>query len=214
MQEEYNSLMANNTWELTMLPKGRKNVGCKWMFRTKKDALGKIVRYKTRLVANRYSQVAELDFNETLAPVAQFITIRCNLTLGSAMDWEIHKMNVKTVFLNGIFKVEIYMGQPEGFVQEGQEDLVCKFKKALYMLKQSMRVWYHRIDLFFVEEKYFSQTSQYLLVTILYVDNLIILASNITQLKWLKLEFEKEYEMSDLRELLYFLEVQKHVSSP
>ena len=110
MQEEYNSLMANNTWELTMLPKGRKNVRCKWMFRTKKDALCKIVRYKTLLIANRYSQVAGLNFNETLAPVAQFITIRCILTLGAAMDWKIHKTNVKTVFFNGIFEVEIYMG--------------------------------------------------------------------------------------------------------
>ena len=129
MQEEYDSLMANSTWELTNLPKDRKSVGCKWVFRTKNDALGEIVRYKARLVAKGYSQVARVDFNETFAPVAKFITIRCILALGAAMDWEIHQMDVKTTFLNGILEVEIYMDQPEDFVQEGKKILCANSRK-------------------------------------------------------------------------------------
>ena len=96
---------------MTNLPKDHKSVGYKWAFSTKKDALGEIVRYKIRLVAKKFFQVAGVDFNE-------FITIRCILTLGAAMDWEIHQIDVKTTFLNGILEVEIYMDQPEGFLQE------------------------------------------------------------------------------------------------
>jgi hypothetical protein len=101
MQKEYASLMANGTWELVPLPKECKSVGCKWVFRTKRDASGHIVRHKARLVAKGYSQVEGVDFNETFAHVAKFTTIICMLAIGSAMDLEIHQMNVKTAFLNG-----------------------------------------------------------------------------------------------------------------
>ena len=107
MQEEYDSLMMNGTWELTKLPNDRKSVGSKWMFLTKKDALGEIVRYKARLVANRYPHVARVDFNETCAPVTKFITIRCIIALGTALNLEIHQMDVKTTIFNGILEVEI-----------------------------------------------------------------------------------------------------------
>ena len=87
MQDKNKLLMANGTWELTRLPKDRKSVGSKWVFRTKKDTLGEIVRYKARLVAKGYFQMAGVDFNETFVLVAKFITITCILTLGAAMDW-------------------------------------------------------------------------------------------------------------------------------
>jgi hypothetical protein len=188
------------------------------VFRTKYDASGNIIRYKARLVAKGYSQVAGVDFDETFAPVAKFITIRCILAIAAAMDWEIHQMDVKTAFLNGVLEVVIYMDQPEEFVQKGKEHLVCKLIKALYGLKQSPRAWYQRIDSFFINEGfcrshadhslYIKQTGDYILVTILYVDDLIILSSDVTKLKWLKSQLEKEFEMSDLGELNYCLGVQ------
>jgi hypothetical protein len=90
MQEEYDSLMANRTWELSTLPEDHKSIGCKWVFRTKHDASGNIIRYKTRLVTKDYSQVAEVDFDETFAAVAKFITIRIILVIATAMNWEIY----------------------------------------------------------------------------------------------------------------------------
>ena len=154
MQEEYDLLMGNDRCELTKLPKDRKNVGCKWVFCTKNNVLGEIVRCKVRLEAKGYSQVVEVDFNETFAPVAEFITIKCILALRAAVNWEIHQMNVETMFLNGLLEMEIYMNQPEDFVQEERKRTVCKVKKAKYRVKQSPRAWYHRIDLFFINEGY------------------------------------------------------------
>jgi hypothetical protein len=85
-----------------MLPKGRKNVGCNWVFLTEKDTLVEFARCKARLVANVYSQVTIMDFNATFAPVAKFITIIYILALGAAMNLEIHQIDVKTTFFNGI----------------------------------------------------------------------------------------------------------------
>ena len=82
-----------------------------------------------------------VDFGETFAPVAKFNTIRIILAIAAAMGLEIHQMDVKTAFLNGELDVEIYMEQPEGFVQKGREHLVCKLRKSLYGLKQSGRVY-------------------------------------------------------------------------
>jgi hypothetical protein len=135
MQEEYESLIANGTWELTPFPQGRKVVKCKWVFRTKKNAKGMVVRFKARLVAKGCSQVEGVDFSEIFAPVAKFNTIRIILALAAAMGLEIHQMDVKTAFLNGELDVVIYMEQPEGFVQKGREHLVCKLRKSFYGLK-------------------------------------------------------------------------------
>ena len=120
-------------------------------------------------------------------------------------------------FLNKISEVEIYEST-RGFCTRIKEDLVCKLKKVLYRLKQSLRMCYHRIDSFLINEGfcrsqtyhllYIKQTNEYLLVAIVYVDDLIILASNVTQLKWLKSELEKEFEMSDLGELQHYLGVE------
>jgi len=125
---------------------------------------------------------------------------------------------VKTAFLNGELEEDIYMDQPQGFVQDGKEHLVCKLKKSLYGLKQSPRAWYQRIDMFFTHEDfsrsqadhslYVKQTGEYLLIVIIYVDDLIILASNVSILKWLKSRLEDEFDMSDLGELHYCLGVE------
>ena len=149
MQEEYDSPMANGTWELIPLSKIRQSVSCKGVFRTKRDASGNVMRYKARLVAQGYSQVAGVDFNETFALVAKIRTFRCILALGAIMDLEMHQMDMKTTFLNGGLEEDIYMDQPQGFVQG---DMVCKLKKSLYGLRQSLRAWYECIHAFFVKE--------------------------------------------------------------
>jgi hypothetical protein len=176
------------------------------------------VHHKARLVAKGYSQIEGVDFLETFAPMAKFNTIRCILTLGASLDLEIHQMDVKTAFLNGELEEDIYMSQPQGFEEKGFEHLMCKLKKSLYGLKQSPRAWYQRIDSFFTKEGfirsevdhslYIKQTGEYLLIVLIYVDDLIILASLLAKLAWLKAKLNAEFKMSDLRELMYCLGVE------
>ena len=140
MEEEMESLRKNNTWTLVSLPKGRKAVTCKWVLRIKYDQNGEIDRYKSRLVARGFTQKEGIDYEETFAPVAKFTSIRALLALAAERDWDLQQMDVKTAFLNGQLEEEVYMTQPEGFVEKGKEELVCKLQKSLYGLKQAPSV--------------------------------------------------------------------------
>jgi len=148
MREEYDSLMTNNTWTLVPLPAGRKPISCKWVFKIKQGANGEVECYKARLVARGFTQTYGVDYNETFAPVAKFTSIRSILALAALEDMDIHQMDVKIAFLNGELEEEIYMEQPQGFVHQGGEHLVCKFQKSLYGLKQSPRAWNQKLDAF------------------------------------------------------------------
>jgi hypothetical protein len=134
MQEEYDFFVVNNTWSLVPLPKGRKPISCKWVFKIKHGVDGEVERYKARLVAKGFMQAFGVYYNKTFALVAKFVLIRCILALAAIEDMEIHQMDVKTTFLNGDLEKEIYMEQPEGFTQEG-EHIVWKLHKSLYGLK-------------------------------------------------------------------------------
>ena len=188
--DELASLEKNGTWELVELPPGRKTVGCKWVFKKKLGADGTVERFKARLVAKGFSQQPGLDFQETFAPVAKFSSVRLLLSLAASLDLEIHQLDVKTAFLNGVVEEEIYMEQPEGCIAPGNENLVCRLKKSLYGLKQAPRAWNQHFDGFMQSQGfkrcksesciYFCKTSAgsiiYLLV---YVDDLIIATKDI-----------------------------------
>jgi len=143
MKEEMQSLQKNETWELAQLPKGKKAIGCKWVY-AKKDGFPdkKDVRYKARLVAKGYAQKEGIDYNEVFSPVVKHSSIRILLALVAQLNMELVQLDVKTAFLHGDLEEEIYMTQPEGFKVAGKEKLVCKLKRSLYGLKQSPRQWY------------------------------------------------------------------------
>src|SRR4030095_8625915 len=118
MHTELQSLEDNNTWELCELPSGRKVIGTKWVFKIKVDAMNIVERYKARIVAQGFSQVAGLDFNETWVPVVRIESVRVLLSIAALFDlWIIH-IDAKTAFLNGNSDVELYVRQPEGFVDD------------------------------------------------------------------------------------------------
>ena len=139
--DEYQSLLDNDTWDLVKLPRGRKVIGCKWVFKVKHDGDGEVERFKGRLVAKGYSQKYGIDYDETFSPVVRFSSIRTLLALAVQKGMLIHQMDVVTAFLNGRLEEEIFMQQPEGYITPGSEDLVCRLKKSLYGLKQSPRCW-------------------------------------------------------------------------
>jgi len=134
-EEEIKSLMDNKSWNLLKLPDNRKAIGCKWVFKLKRDTDGKINRYKARLVAKGFSQKEDIDYNETFAPVAKYSSIRIILSIAATMNMNIIQLDVKTAFLYGKLNEEIYMQQPEGFITEGKEAFVCKLNKSIYGLK-------------------------------------------------------------------------------
>jgi hypothetical protein len=146
MEEELSMIKKNKTWELVDRPKDRKIIGVKWVFRTKLNADGSINKHKARLVVKGYAQVFGVDYSDTFAPVARLDTIRLVLAIAAQNRWNVFQLDVKSAFLNGILQEEIYVEQPEGFMEQGEEEKVYLLKKALYGLKQAPRAWYSKID--------------------------------------------------------------------
>ena len=149
MQEEMHSLEKNDTWDVVHFPKHKKVVRCKWIFKRKEGlSPSEPPRFKARLVAKCFSQISGVDYNDVFSLVVKHSSIRIFFGIVAMRDLELEQLNVKTVFLHGELKEEIYMDQPEGFIVPGKEDHVCKLKRSLYGLKPSPRQWYTRFDSF------------------------------------------------------------------
>nr|GEV48098.1 zinc finger, CCHC-type [Tanacetum cinerariifolium] len=146
MEAELDSINKSNTWTLTTLPTNHKAIGLKWVFKTKRDAKGEIIKYKARLVAKGYVQEQGIDFNEVFAPVARIETVCLILALAAYHEWQVHHLDVKSAFLHGELKDEVYVTQPEGFIQQGSTRKVYKLSKALYGLRQAPRAWNMKLD--------------------------------------------------------------------
>ncbi|GJT28011.1 retrovirus-related pol polyprotein from transposon TNT 1-94 [Tanacetum coccineum] len=142
MQEELNQFARNKVWTLVPTPYGKTIVGSKWVFRNKRDETGIVIKNKARLVAQGYNQQEGIDYDENFAPVARFEAIRIFLAFATYMNFIIYQMDVKSAFLNGKLKEEVYVKQPPGFESNEFPNHVCKLDKALYGLKQTPRAWY------------------------------------------------------------------------
>ena len=101
MKEEMNSMASNRVWDLVELPDGIKVIGCKWVFKTKKDSLDNIERHKARLVAKGFNQREGIDYTETFSPEFKKDYLRIIMALVAHFDFDLHQMDVKTTFLNG-----------------------------------------------------------------------------------------------------------------
>ena len=146
MVEECSSIIQNDVWEVVPRPIDRTVVGSHWIYKIKNNLDGAIKKYKARFMAKGFSQKEGIDYEETFAPIARYTSIRAAISLAAQMGWQIHQMDVKTTFLNGELKEEVYIEQLEGFVAHRKETHVCRLKKALYKLKQAPRAWYERIN--------------------------------------------------------------------
>ena len=210
MNEEIESLHKNNTWSLTKLPKGKRPLRCKWIYK-KKDGIPGVEdpRCKARLVVKGFYQKEGIDFNEIFSPVVRHTSIRVLLAFVALFDLELEQLDVKTAFLHGELEEEIYMDQPEGFVVPGKEHLVCRLKKSLYGLKQAPRQWYKRFDSFMLGQGY--SRSQYddciyfqqfpdgtFIYLLLYVDDMLIASRDKSSIRKLKAQLNSEFEMKEL----------------
>ncbi|KAJ0941493.1 putative RNA-directed DNA polymerase [Helianthus annuus] len=218
MKEELNSIERNKTWSLVELPKGKKVIGLKWVFKLKKDAEGNVTKHKARLVAKGYVQRKGVDFDEAFAPVARLETIRLLLALAAKEGWVVHHLDVKSAFLNGDLEEEVYVSQPDGFVIEKKENCVYKLRKALYGLRQAPRAWNAKLDKTLKDMGfkrcsqeqvvYKLQKSKSDLIVGVYVDDLIVTGADETKIKEFKEKMKKVFDMSDLGKLSYYLGIE------
>ncbi|KAH9780110.1 hypothetical protein KPL71_007953 [Citrus sinensis] len=129
MNQEIESMYSNKVWELVEAPNGVKPIGCKWIYKRKREVDGRVETFKVRLVAKRFTQKEGIDYEETFSPVAMLKSIRILLSIAAVLDYEIWQMDVKTAFLNGHLEKNIYMQQPDGFIQKGQEHMLLQDRK-------------------------------------------------------------------------------------
>jgi hypothetical protein len=145
MKAEMNAVEKNHTWELADLPRGHRAMTLKWVFKLTRDEVGTIIKHKARLVARGFLQREGIDFDDAFAPVARMESVRL-LALAAQEGWRVHHMDVKSVFLNGDLKEEVYVHQPSGFAIPDKEGKVLRLREALYGLRQAPRAWNAKLD--------------------------------------------------------------------
>lgn len=131
MKFEIKSMHSNQVWTLIEPLPNTKIVGCKWIYKRKKDCDGKEQAYKARLVAKGYTQVERVNYEDVLSSVAMLKSIRILLSIADHYVYEIQQMDVKTVFLNDELDTVIYMDQLDGFIEPDNEYMVCKLQKSI-----------------------------------------------------------------------------------
>ncbi|KAJ9561366.1 hypothetical protein OSB04_006526 [Centaurea solstitialis] len=223
MQDELLQFERNKVWTLTALPTGKSAIGTKWVFRNKKDENGVMVRNKARLVAQGYCQEEGIDYEETFAPVARLEAIRIFLAYAAHKGFKVYQMDVKSAFLNGNLKEEVYVKQPPGFHSEKYPNHVYFLDKALYGLKQPPRAWYERLSNFVYSHHFhrgttditlfYKNTQNDILLVQIYVDDIIFCSTNISLCKDFESLMQNEFEMSMMGELTFFLGLQVKQSS-
>nr|GEV71944.1 copia protein [Tanacetum cinerariifolium] len=129
-------------------------IALKWIYKVKLDEYGDVLKSKARLVAKGYRQEERIDFEESSAPVVRIEAIRIFIVNAASKNMTINQMDVKTTFLNGDLKEEVYISQPEGFVDIDHPTHVYRLKKALYGLKQAPRAWYDTLSRFLLDNKF------------------------------------------------------------
>ncbi|GJZ62724.1 retrovirus-related pol polyprotein from transposon TNT 1-94 [Tanacetum coccineum] len=139
MQDELHQFDRLKVWELVDKPFGKMIIKLKWLWKNKKDEDQTVIRNKARLVAKGYAQEEGIDFEESFAPVARLEAVRIFVAYAAHKSFPIYQMDVKTAFLNGPLKEEVYVAQPEGFVDPDHQKKVYLLRKALYGLKQAPR---------------------------------------------------------------------------
>ncbi|KAG7579132.1 Reverse transcriptase RNA-dependent DNA polymerase [Arabidopsis thaliana x Arabidopsis arenosa] len=218
MEAELDSITRNKTCELVKRADGVKPIGLKWIYKIRRKANGSVNKYKERLVAKGYVQQHSIDFEEAFAPVARIKTIRLLIALVATKGWEMHYLDVKTAFLNEDLNEVVYISQPEGFINQGEENRVYKFHKALYGLRQAPRAWSVKLDHVLkkmsfkrsVKESsiYLKKTEKDILILAIYVDDLFVTGTTREVIDQFTKDMSREVEMSDIGKLTYYLDIE------
>ncbi|GJV77724.1 retrovirus-related pol polyprotein from transposon TNT 1-94 [Tanacetum coccineum] len=218
MQEELHEFERLEVWELVPPPDKAFVITLKWIYKVKLDELGGILKNKARLVARGYRQEEGIDFEESFAPVARLEAIRIFLAFAAHMNMVIYQMDVKTAFLNGNLREEVYVSQPDGFVDPDKPNYVYKLKKALYGLKQAPRAWYDMLSSFLISNDFskgsvdptlfIRREGKELLLVQIYVDDIIFAASTPELCDLFAKIMCSKFKMSMMGKISFFLGLQ------
>jgi hypothetical protein len=218
MDAEMASIKAHQTWKLTELPSGVKAIGCRWLFKIKKNPDGSVDRYKARLCAKGFTQKFGVDFNETFAPVAKSTSIRTMLAIGAELDLEIQQFDVDTAFLYGEMDNPVYMVQPSGYEDPEHPEWVCLLLKSLYGTKQAARQWNEALDNHMQDQGfevssadpciYYKISSSEYTVIAVYVDDIIAMSNNMVNINEFKSKIKKSFKIKDLGDMKYCLGIE------
>nr|GEY81485.1 retrovirus-related Pol polyprotein from transposon TNT 1-94 [Tanacetum cinerariifolium] len=220
--EEVHQFDRLDVWELVDRPLCKNVINMKWLWKKKRDEENTVIRNNSRLVAKGYAQKEGVDFEESFAPVARLEAVRLFIMYATYKSFTIYQMDVKTTFLYGPLKEEVYGNQPDGFVDPYHPDKVYHIKKALYGLKQAPRTWYDELSNFLVS-KGFSKGSidptlfitkhgEDILLVQIYVDDIIFGSTNTKLSKQFEKLTHNKFKMSMMGELKFFLGIQIHQS--
>ncbi|GKA27778.1 retrovirus-related pol polyprotein from transposon TNT 1-94, partial [Tanacetum coccineum] len=180
----------------------------------KTDEFGRVLKNKTRLVAQGFRQEKGIDFEESFAPVARIEAIRISIANAAHKIMTIYQMDVKTALLNGELKEEVYISQPEGFVDQDNPSHVYNLKKALYGLKQAPRAWYDMLSSFLISQHFSTgvvdptlftrQAGNDLLLVQIYVDDIIFSSTNIAMCNEFANQMTTKFKMSMMGQMSFF----------
>ncbi|GJY84356.1 retrovirus-related pol polyprotein from transposon TNT 1-94 [Tanacetum coccineum] len=222
MQDELNQFKRLDVWELVECPIGRNIIAVKWIWKYKTGAENTIIQNKSRLVAKGYRQEEGIDFEESFAPVARLEAIIIFVAYVAHKNFPIFQMDVKTAFLNGPLKEEVFVRQPDGFVDPEFPNHVYRLKKALYGLKQALRAWYDKLSSFLIEHHFTKgivdltlftrRHGDDILLVQIYVDDIIFGSTKPVFEKIFEKLMKDNFEMSMIGEMKFFLGLQVHQS--
>lgn len=214
MNDEIEALISNQTRDIVELPKGKRALPCKCVYKVKHRSDGSIDRLKAKLVVRGDIQRARIDFTETFSPVVKMTTIRCLLAIGAKRKWPLFQLDVSNAFLHGDPDEEVYIKFPASMVCPSP-NLVCRLKKSFYGLRQAPRQWFARQSAVLHFKGFQSSHNDYSLfykkfddlitIIVVYVDDIIITGSDFSTITRLQEFLNAKFKIKDLGHLHYFL---------
>ena len=215
MRVEMETLKTKHTWDLVKPPPGANIMDSMWVFDIKWDGEGNRIKDKARLVGKGYTQQLGVDYNETWAGVTRLESVRMTAAVAAKLNLKLWQIDFIGAYLNSLTKEDIYMKQPEGFIEPGYEEYVCKLVHTIYGTMQGAHDWYETLRKTYIDLGYTASNADPCVrikkengnytITDTYTDDIFGASNNDEEVKQRKDEIGKVWEIKDVGENEYFL---------
>jgi len=202
-------------WDLVKLPTGANVMESMWVYDIKWDGEGNRIKDKARLIGKEYTQQLGIDYNETWAGVTRLESVRITAAIAAKKDLRLWRIDFVGAYLNSLTKEDIYMKQPEGFIEAGFEDHICKLVHMIYGTMQGAHDWYETLTETYDKLGYttsradpcvrYKQEDNDYTITDTYTDDVFGASTTENKVEKRKNEMGREWEIKDMEESEYFL---------